>query len=568
VIVVVGQRPHSQGAVSAPASTRQSIHRHHSIAFTLRSSIALACLATVFVANDRALSAQSAAQGRQAGLLSGQVVAAFDSSPLAKVTVTLSGLSVDLPRTTSTNDNGEYEFVNIPPGSYTLTATLDGYYTTKYGESRPGQVGRWIDLASGEMLKRLDFALLRGAAISGRVIDRFGRPYAGAIVGAHRLNGASPSTPRFETGTAYYVRSDGLGGFRLSNLLPGSYAVVASADETWEDGRAEDGRNSYRPSPFGEAIALDAGDERQNIDIRLAAAGRTKQFTGLVQSASGAPASGATVRILRGAAWNAATDPLGEVDSISSDKDGQFKTGILPDDAYRVEASVPSGAVKRQRLEDNGANLVVLGSPHEVSGTIRVAPGSELPILLSRLEVAAIGADATRNRTSIYDGRFSWRQLEGRFLFRVDGLPHNWMVASVTLDGRDITDLPYEIRSDGGTTRGLEIVVAPGAASITGDVVDPHGAPLANGTVIAFAVDARRRTPGSRFEKWVRPDEDGYFVIDGLPGGEYYVVGSEDAIEADRSAPDFYDRLVPKASRLDLAANAAQNISIAVDYEK
>jgi len=51
---------------------------------------------------------------------------------LSSVTVTLTGDQNGLARTAKTNDSGEYAFVNLPIGTYTLTYTLTGFDASKY----------------------------------------------------------------------------------------------------------------------------------------------------------------------------------------------------------------------------------------------------------------------------------------------------------------------------------------------------------------------------------------------------------------------------------------------------
>ena len=47
------------------------------------------------------------------------------------VTVTLSDVTLKTSRTVPTNDAGGYVFVNVPPGTYSLSASMPGFSTTK-----------------------------------------------------------------------------------------------------------------------------------------------------------------------------------------------------------------------------------------------------------------------------------------------------------------------------------------------------------------------------------------------------------------------------------------------------
>ena len=50
---------------------------------------------------------------------------------VTQATVTLENSSTGFSRSTKTNGQGEYEFVQIPPGTYAITATASGFGTTK-----------------------------------------------------------------------------------------------------------------------------------------------------------------------------------------------------------------------------------------------------------------------------------------------------------------------------------------------------------------------------------------------------------------------------------------------------
>ncbi|HEX8171614.1 MAG TPA: carboxypeptidase regulatory-like domain-containing protein [Thermoanaerobaculia bacterium] len=65
----------------------------------------------------------------QAGAIRGTVVAAGDRSALPGVTVTVSG--VGGPQTFVTNESGEFRFLNLHPGTYTVSAELSGFSTTR-----------------------------------------------------------------------------------------------------------------------------------------------------------------------------------------------------------------------------------------------------------------------------------------------------------------------------------------------------------------------------------------------------------------------------------------------------
>ena len=64
--------------------------------------------------------------GQDSASLSGTVTDA-DGTPLPGVTIEMSGAAADQPRTSITNAEGVYTFTALVPGTYQVTATLDGF---------------------------------------------------------------------------------------------------------------------------------------------------------------------------------------------------------------------------------------------------------------------------------------------------------------------------------------------------------------------------------------------------------------------------------------------------------
>ena len=167
------------------------------------------------------------------GIIRGRVLRLDNGQPLGKVRVDIRATGVrDLPVTT-TDEKGQYELKALPAARYTLSAYKGGFVTLEYGQRRPNEPGRPVELAAGEVLDRIDFSLPSGGVIAGHVLDDAGEPMAGAIVQALR--------PRYVKGVRQLSAgpsrdiTDDLGQFRLFGLAPGGYVLSATAS----DGRAE-----------------------------------------------------------------------------------------------------------------------------------------------------------------------------------------------------------------------------------------------------------------------------------------------------------------------------------------
>src|SRR6185312_11046975 len=125
-----------------------------------------------------------------------------------------------------TDGDGRYEFRDLPGGRYNLSATKAGYVTVQYGQTRPFESGKPLDLADAQLMDKADFSLPRGSAISGRLVDEFGDPIADAVVSAMRSAWAGGRRRLQPTGRT--AQTNDLGQFRIYGLSPGDYYVSAT----------------------------------------------------------------------------------------------------------------------------------------------------------------------------------------------------------------------------------------------------------------------------------------------------------------------------------------------------
>src|SRR5690606_1485018 len=97
-----------------------------------------------------------------------------------------------------------------------------------YGQRRPFEAGKPVEVAEGKHVEKLDVALPRGGAITGRVVDEFGEPVGNAAVSAMRYAFAGGQRRLLPNGVT--DRTDDLGQFRVHGLSPGDYYVSVRAN--------------------------------------------------------------------------------------------------------------------------------------------------------------------------------------------------------------------------------------------------------------------------------------------------------------------------------------------------
>src|SRR4029079_5087720 len=119
------------------------------------------------------------------GRLRGRVLSADSGGPVRRAQGRISSPDIG-SKSAMTDAEGRFEFPDLHAGGFARWATKAGYVTIQYGQTRPFESGKPIDLTEGQLMEKADFSLPRGSAISGRLVDEFGDPVADALVSAMR----------------------------------------------------------------------------------------------------------------------------------------------------------------------------------------------------------------------------------------------------------------------------------------------------------------------------------------------------------------------------------------------
>ncbi|MEZ5316429.1 MAG: carboxypeptidase regulatory-like domain-containing protein [Vicinamibacterales bacterium] len=157
------------------------------------------------------------------GSVSGTVVS-DRGTPVRRARVTLTGAELRGGRSTVTSDSGAFEFLAIPAGRFTLTASKPGYVNNAYGAKQPGRPGTPIQLAEGQKLEGRSISLPSGSVVTGIVLDDVGEPSPGTQVRVMRFVMRSGERSLQQAGQD---TTDDRGLYRVYGLMPGSYLVSA-----------------------------------------------------------------------------------------------------------------------------------------------------------------------------------------------------------------------------------------------------------------------------------------------------------------------------------------------------
>jgi hypothetical protein len=116
---------------------------------------------------------------RQNCAIKGSVIDAVTNRGLRKAYLILGGLYASV-----TDDQGNFVFENVKPGSYVLNAEHQGYIDGYFGEA--GSEPIKIKLTPGQTLSDIKIELTPQAVITGRVVNEDGDPWTHASVNMFR----------------------------------------------------------------------------------------------------------------------------------------------------------------------------------------------------------------------------------------------------------------------------------------------------------------------------------------------------------------------------------------------
>jgi hypothetical protein len=544
------------------------------------------------------------------GRIRGRVLSSDGSGPIRRAQVRISGPDI-MGKASLTDVDGRFEFRDLPAGRFTLQAVKSGYVTVQYGQTRPFESGKPIELVDKQLLDNADISMPRGGVIAGRITDEFGDPVPDATVMAMRLAWSNGKRRLVPAASGRIAQTNDLGQYRIYGLPPGDYYVSGSFRagaelpmmdlELMVSGAAAGGTSGSMPKTGyastyypgttsgteAQKIALAPGQESMSADFSLLPV-RLAKVTGFVLSADGKPLEGSSVTATPASRDGLVLPPA----SGRSGKDGSFTLNSVPPGDYTLQArsvqvitstqgdnmmvfratamagpggEQESGSVPLTVAGDDLANVTIVTSkggtatghvtfdgPRPPTNTIRI---TSMPI--DSEGMALFGAAGLKE-----DGTFELKGLSGPRLIRVAAAPPGWRLKSVKLNGTDITDTGAEFKA-GDVTPGLEIELSARTTSVSGGVTASDGTVLKDYTLVIFSEAAETwRYPNTRWVTGTRPDQDGRFKVSNLPAGTFIAVAVDYVPQGEWGDPELLERLKSKGKRFTLDDGGSQTIEL------
>jgi protocatechuate 3,4-dioxygenase beta subunit len=229
------------------------------------------------------------------------------------VAIGLRGLNAVEDYTVLTDAEGRYRLTNLPEGKYQAQATLKGHVREKRSQSE--LLIQSFSLNEGESRENVDFTLVRGGVITGRVTDADDRPLIARAVTLQVVDeqGRKPGGRGLQNVAdlmmnADMFQTDDRGVYRIYGLRAGRYLVSAGGGANDPVALLTGAGGAYPRAWHPDAadenhakiIEVEAGGEVTGVDIRLGAAKRTYEAAGrVVDDETGDPIAGSNLMCLK-----------------------------------------------------------------------------------------------------------------------------------------------------------------------------------------------------------------------------------------------------------------------------
>ena len=468
-----------------------------------------------------------------------------------------------------TDDRGIYRLGSLTPGDYTVAAPMSSITT-------PGtRMG-----ASAE------------------------QNYSGTVNGLNMAPGAAGSGRQIGADGRFVIQSD-------------NTAITVDASGRWR-GYATQYFPAARSITQGELITLGSGTDRSGIDIQMTYV-PVNTISGILTTPVGTPANYA-LRLVSSDQMNIASDP--EAATTMTDSTGAFVFYGIPSGQYTIQvvrvsrqqgapaeffffnqgslgagtpqavSANPTGRGQAQPPPDpmlwasvplsvgdadvNGV-VVAMQEGFTISGRFEFTGTRPKPDAqrLSQIPVTIEPADGRENfaqqggppSRSAADGRFiTSARPPGKYLLRIGGAPAGFIAQSITVNGINVTDVPFDLT---GNTNAV-VTFTDQIASVTGTVrgLNPgDDMPL----IVLFPTDTRAWKEfgfNPQRIKSTRPSATGTFSFGSMVGGDYLATAIADEFSADWQDPAFLELLARSAERFTLIAGQKQTVSVDIQRIK
>ena len=428
-----------------------------------------------------------------------------------------------------TDDQGNYKIINVPPGHYQVLAVAPVFVSH-------GDPSRWKTLliSKDETVENIDFELVRGGVITGKVTDAEGRPVIEEEVLVYSVQQSNRPFNMMLGG-----RTDDRGIYRIFGLPPGKYRVAAGQNSENSFGRRMD--NAFYKLTYHTAatdpsqaaiIEVTEGGEVINIDITLSRALVKYSALGrIVHGDTGRPLSNVKYGIQMSISEN---HSVSMTTGAVSNSEGEFKLENLAPGKYTVFVEASSDSewqaepVRFEVIDQDVKGLVIKTSKSaSVSGVLVLESTDDKAIhanfrkerLYANVSDEILHTGSNHSSSINQDGTFRIGALRGG---RLDFSLSNASFQIVRVEREGIVyPKGFELK-EGEQLSGFRIIVNHGNETVRG-VVTLEGGTLPPNGMVYLSLKRLGGDAETSTERSARLDARGQFLVDGLIPGSYEV---------------------------------------------
>jgi len=539
---------------------------------------------TVVVLCSALCAAQAPAKEPTASV-SGHVTMGGKSAPGVTVVATFSP-SFFMNKTVAkatTDEDGNYKLAGLAAGRFTIMPLAKAYVVGSSGAAK--QLGQSVNVADGEAVTKIDFALAHGGVVTGRITDAEGHPLIGERVSVVLSDSKPDAGSQMGMFGSSRNQTDDRGVYRVYGLGPGSYKVsvgqAASAGAVTIMGMGGSQYvKTFYPSVQDETkatiIEIKEATEVQNIDITVGKPSSGFSVSGrVIDGDSGQPVPNLYIGH---STVNESDQKMGGMNFTGNqtDANGKFRLEGLRPGHYAVftmgAAQESSSYSEPAPFEISDGDVTGIEIKLRRGGTISgvaVMENNSDPAVAGLLQTVSLAASVEAKglaapsyaRSQIgADGSFHFIGLgPGKARIFVQGFPAPPKGLSLVRTEVDGVEQPQGIElTAAGEIKGVRVVFAYGTGSIHGEVKIEGGA-LPEGTMIRANLSP---APGNnrRFTRGMEIDARFHFALENIPPGTYELTVR--AVTSDgKDAPGFD----PVKQTVTVANGADSQVTVAFD---
>lgn len=494
-------------------------------------------------ASLRAQSSTKTATKTARGSVSGRVT--IEDKPAVGVTVGLRPATAMMPLEKFykgvTDQEGVYRITNVPAGNYEIAPAAPAYVAADALSPR----GKNVIVGEDENVEDINFSLVRGGVITGKVTDAEGRPVIQQQVNLYRAADflQQPLRQVFNAGN---VQTDDRGIYRFFGLAAGRYKIAAGrGDDIYAGNFNMSSRVVYKQvfhpdvtdqtkSPI---IEVREGSEATGVDITLGAPAQTFTVSGrVIDREKGLPVPNVRFTFQRNTGERF---EMANTQAVSNNRGDFIAEGLIPG-KYSVvlfgnqEQDVRVETLSFDVLDQDVTDLTIkLTKGLSVSGVVVLE--TEDKTVLTRLRELQLRGYVTAAPGSGTVGSSTWSAIAPDGAFRLAGLspgklnfwltsqnltrPKGFTITRVEHNGA-VMPIGVEVK-EGDPLTDVRVFVSYGNSTLRGTVAVENGSMPETGRM--FVRLGRLGTPPIANAP---VDARGQFLLEGIPAGVYEVTVS------------------------------------------